>query len=45
MQDNQLDNKPKTTTSALILKSAAWTLIALSLIAIGYIGAGYLFGF
>lgn len=34
----------KTTGLRLVLKSAAWTLIALSLIAIGFIGAELLFG-
>lgn len=39
------NTKPKKTQGIrLVLKSAAWTLIALSLIAIGFIGAELLFG-
>lgn len=34
----------RTSGLKLMLKSAAWTLIALSLIAIGFIGAELLFG-
>lgn len=36
--------KQKTSAGKLILKSAAWTLIALSLMGIGFWGAKLLFG-
>lgn len=37
-------NKKKTTGFRLFLKSAAWTLIAFSLITIGFVGAELLLG-
>lgn len=43
MNDTQ-KQKRKATGFRLFLKSAAWTLIAFSLIAIGFVGAELLFG-
>ena len=36
--------KPTKSSWKLFLKSAMWTIVALSLIAIGYFGAEWLFG-
>lgn len=42
MQNNK--NKNKTGGFRLFIKSVVWTLIAISLIAIGYFGAEFLLG-
>lgn len=45
MRDGNVNNqKRKPSAVRLIIKSAAWTLIALALAAIGYFGASYLWG-
>lgn len=44
MQEQNNNEKRKSQVGKLIVKSAAWTLIALALIAIGYFGASCLWG-
>lgn len=44
MQNKNNNEKRKSPAGKLIVKSAAWTLIALALVAIGYFGASFLFG-